>query len=104
MLNVRLELSPLTARVFGPGPTMSRFLPRSNSPLRFVIVPATAKVMTSPSFALAMAARSEPAPLSTSVVTTTDAAWLLKAASESQQITAASKAFQGKDDRVLISV
>jgi hypothetical protein len=51
-----------------------------------------------------MAARSEPAPLSTSVVTTTDAAWLLKAASESQQITAASKAFQGKDDRVLISV
>jgi hypothetical protein len=63
-----------------------------------------AKVMTSPSFALAMAARSDPAPLSASVVTTTAAAWLLTGERGNQQMIVAITAFQGKDDRALISV
>jgi hypothetical protein len=69
MLKTRLELFPLTARLFGPGPTRSRLLSMSISPAWFVIVPLIAKVMESPSFAPAMAARSEPDPLSASVVT-----------------------------------
>jgi hypothetical protein len=78
MLNTRLAPFPLTARLAAPGPTMLKSWPMSISPERFVIVPVTAKVMQSSLFALVIAVRSEPGPLSASVVTTIDPAWLCK--------------------------
>ena len=48
---------------------MVTFLSTNNSPPVRLIVPATAKLMVSPSFALASACRNEPGPLSFVLVT-----------------------------------
>src|SRR6266545_1010201 len=67
--NTRLLAFPSTARLPAPGPEMVMFLSTSSSPLVNTIVPDTAKVIVSPSFAVASAWRNEPAPLSLVFVT-----------------------------------
>src|SRR5205807_940751 len=52
-----------------PGPEMMTLLFTSSSPLARGIVPVTANVIVSPSFAMASALRSEPGPLSLVLVT-----------------------------------
>jgi hypothetical protein len=57
------------ARLAAPGPEMVILLSTSSSPLVKPMVPVTAKVIVSPSFAMASACRNEPAPLSFVFVT-----------------------------------
>src|SRR5262249_56731501 len=63
----RLAPLPLTASLFAPSPSMSRFVVIANCPLvRVIVCPLRllAKLIVSPLLATAMAARSEPGPLS----------------------------------------
>src|SRR6266542_4350902 len=69
MWNTRLVAFPSTARLAAPGPSIITFLSTGSSPLVNTIVPDTAKVIVSPSFAMASAWRNEPAPLSLVLVT-----------------------------------
>src|SRR6266536_3865240 len=58
-----------TVSVFGPGPLIVMLLSITSSPLVKPMVPVTAKVILSPSFALTSACRNEPGPLSFVLVT-----------------------------------
>src|SRR5437762_1905667 len=58
-----------TARRFAPGPLMVMFLLITSSPLVRPMMPVTAKVIVSPSFASASACRNEPGPPSLVLVT-----------------------------------
>ena len=59
----------LTVSTFGPGPEMVMLLLMKSSSLVNPIVPVTAKIIVSPSFASASAWRNEPGPLSLVLVT-----------------------------------
>src|SRR5437660_1166094 len=61
--------APLTARLGAPGPEMVILWLTVSSPVVRVIVPVTAKVIVSPSFAMLSACRNDPGPLSLVFVT-----------------------------------
>src|SRR5437016_4955985 len=67
--NTRNVALPLTARLGAPGPEMVILWLTVSSPVVRVIVPVTAKVIVSPSFAMLSACRNDPGPLSLVFVT-----------------------------------
>jgi hypothetical protein len=69
MWNKRLMALPFTARLAAPGPEMVMLSFTMSSPVVNTIVPVTAKVIVSASFAMARAWRNEPGPLSFVFVT-----------------------------------
>src|SRR6266699_2591472 len=67
--NTRKVALPFTARLAAPGPEMVMLWLTTSSALVRVMVPVTAKLIVSPSFAILSAWRNEPGPLSLVFVT-----------------------------------
>ena len=77
ILKTRLAWLPLTTRFVAPGPTMVRLLSRTNSPVVRIMVPLVANSIVSPLKACPIVCRNEPGPSSARVVTTPPFALIL---------------------------
>jgi hypothetical protein len=103
--NTLVKAFPSIARLAAPGPMIVRLLLINSSPLAKVMVPVAVTQIVSPDAALAIVARSEPAPLSAVlliVVVQTPKAWT--ALKTVNAISAASTCFIRRFDLKFINV